>query len=162
MRPAPSIRAPPDPPHVGLASGPDQRTLRSVSQGRLRVVVADNDRDALDLIATDLALEGHDIVGRAADGENAVALCGALAPDVLVTDYRMAPGIDGVAVARRLLRGLPGIRVIVYSNYRDPAIARAAERTGALFLEKGNLAALRRAVRGEQVSPTRRPSPPPT
>jgi DNA-binding NarL/FixJ family response regulator len=113
---------------------------------RVRVVVADNDTDALDLVATDLALEGHDVVGTARDGEQALELCEALRPDVLVTDYRMPPGPDGVKVARRVRAAGTVGRVIVYSNYRDPKIVRAVERAGAAFLEKGNLMALRRAV----------------
>ena len=116
---------------------------------RLRVVVADNDSDALDLIATDLALEGHTIVGQATTGEEALALCEELDPDVLVTDYRMAPGIDGVTVARRVRESGRPVRVILYTNYRDTRIVRDAERAGATFLEKGNLTALRRAVEGE-------------
>ena len=39
-----------------------------------RVVVADNDPEALDLVCIDLDLEGHDIVGRATDGETAVEI----------------------------------------------------------------------------------------
>jgi CheY-like chemotaxis protein len=117
--------------------------------GPLRVVVVDNDPDALELVVTDLTLEGHAVVGQARDGETALALCSDLEPDVLVTDYRMAPGINGVTVARRIRDRDSAIRVILYSNYRDREIQTAAERAGAQYLEKGDLAALRRAVRGD-------------
>ena len=112
----------------------------------MRLVLADNDRDALDLIALDLRLEGHDVAAAVEDGEEAVAACDREKPDVLVVDYRMPPGIDGVEVARRVLSGPSVGRVIVYSNYVDAKVIASAERLGARWLQKGDLAALRRAV----------------
>jgi two-component system NarL family response regulator len=126
-----------------LAPAPDS-TDRPAG-GRLRVVVADNDGDALDLVTIDLGLEGHDVVGTAPDGARAVQLCRSLQPDVLVVDLRMPPGPDGLAVAREL-RDQPGLRVVLYTNYRDASVARAAAEAGASYLLKGDLRALRRAV----------------
>lgn len=111
----------------------------------LRVVVADNDTDALDLLVLDLQLEGHTVVGAATQGEEAVELCLALKPDVLVVDYRMPPGCNGLEVVRRV-RGVPGLRAVVYSNYHDERLRQQVARLGATFLQKGQLAALRRAV----------------
>jgi two-component system NarL family response regulator len=126
-----------------LAPAPD-RTDRPAGQ-RLRVVVADNDKDALDLVAIDLGLEGHDIVGAASDGARAVQLCRSLHPDVLVVDLRMPPGPDGIAVAQEL-RDEPGLRIVLYTNYRGAEVASAAAAAGATYLLKGDLRALRRAV----------------
>ena len=109
-------------------------------------MVADNDADALDLAELDLGLEGHDVVATANDGEGAIEACRTHRPDVLVVDYRMPPGVDGVGVARAVLReGLAG-RVIVYSNYADPKVIARAQQIGATWLRKGDLPALRRAV----------------
>ena len=110
-----------------------------------RVVVVDNDQDALDLLVLDLSLEGHDIVGTAMDGDHAVALCETLRPDFLVVDYRMPPGPSGLDVARRV-RELPGLRVVVYSNYHDDKLREQTARAGATFLQKGQLTALRRLL----------------
>lgn len=109
-------------------------------------MIADNDRDALDLIALDLRLEGHVVAAAVADGAGAVAACDRERPDVLVVDYRMPPGMNGVEVAKLVLAGATVGRVIVYSNYDDPKAIHAAERAGARWLQKGNLAALRQAV----------------
>jgi CheY-like chemotaxis protein len=117
----------------------------------LRVVVADNDLDALDLLVLDLQLEGHTVVGTATQGEDAVELCRALNPDVLVVDYRMPPGLSGLEVAR-LVRGQPGLRTVVYSNYHDRSLREQVAKAGATYLQKGQLVALRRAVAESAVS----------
>ena len=111
-----------------------------------RVVIADNDPDALELVCTDLHLEGHDIVGCAADGEAALELCRALSPDVLVVDYRMPPGPNGAEVARRMRKEMPAVTVVVFTNYDNAEVARAVRRAGGRLVHKGELQALRRAV----------------
>ncbi|MCU1588912.1 MAG: response regulator [Frankiales bacterium] len=108
----------------------------------LRVVIADNDPDALDLLDLDLTLEGHDIAGRGRNGEDAIRLCRELSPDVLVVDLRMPPGPDGLAVVGEL-QGQAGLSMIVYTNYRDAKLAARAERLGASYLLKGDLRTLR-------------------
>jgi DNA-binding NarL/FixJ family response regulator len=112
----------------------------------VRLVLADNDDGALELVNLDLGLEGHEIAATAADGLSAVAACEAHRPDVLVVDHRMPPGIDGVEVARRVLAAGTAGAVVIYSNYLDPKVVAKAEALGARWLEKGDLAALRAAV----------------
>jgi CheY-like chemotaxis protein len=114
----------------------------------LRVVVADNDPDALDLVVTDLGFEGHEIVGRCRDGATALELCRALRPDVAVLDHRMPPGPHGLAVAERLAEDAVGVRVIVHTNYQDADLVDAIRAAGAVYVPKGSLRALRRAVLG--------------
>ncbi len=111
-----------------------------------RIVVADNDPEWRDLIALDLTLEGHRIVGEAGSGEEALALCAAAPPDVLVVDHRMPPGMDGAIVAARVRDLLPQVPVIIFSNQEDPAVLAAAVRAGARLVLKTNLRALRQAV----------------
>ena len=112
----------------------------------MRVVVVDNDGAVLDLLLLDLGLEGHDIVGTAECGEEAVRVCEELRPDVLVVDLRLGPGIDGLEVARRVAK--PGLRVLIHTNYVNPTIVELADEAGAIVVEKGALRALRRAVCG--------------
>jgi len=113
----------------------------------LRIVVVDNDPDALALAVMDLTFEGHEIVGEGTSGEEALRLVEAEQPDVLVVDHRMPPGRWGAEVAELVARSSPSIRVIVYSNYRSVELSRRVRATGATFLAKGNIRALRRAVR---------------
>ena len=62
--------------------------------GMARIVVADNDLDALDLALTDLKLEGHEVFG-ALDAADAEVLVGRVSPDAVVLDYRMPPASPG-------------------------------------------------------------------
>ena len=113
----------------------------------LRIVVADNDSDALDLVLTDLRLEGHEVHG-APDAAGAEALVKSLSPDVVVLDYRMPPGEDGLSLAERLVVEHEGLRVLIYSNYQKTELRARAAAAGVPFLAKGNLRVLRSAVIG--------------
>ena len=112
----------------------------------LRLVVADNDRAVVELLLLDLGLEGHSIVATASNGEDAVRSCEEHQPDVLVVDYRLGPGINGVEVARQVRPS--GLRVVLFTNYVNPTVVADATAAGAIVIEKGNLTALRRAVAG--------------
>ena len=112
----------------------------------MRLVVADNDNDALDLLVTDLTLESHEVVGTASGGADAVELCRRLRPDALVVDFRMPPGINGVETADQVRHERPDLRVILYTNYMNATVAGGARKAGAILIEKSNLRALRRAL----------------
>jgi len=111
----------------------------------MRVVVADNDGDALDLALTDLRLEGHEVYG-AQDAAGAERLIADLVPDAVVLDYRMPPGEDGLSLAERLVRDHAGMRVLIYSNYQSAELRARAAAVGVPFLAKGNLKVLRAAL----------------
>jgi CheY-like chemotaxis protein len=118
---------------------------RRESTAMTRVLVADNDADALYLAVLDLRLEGHTVVG-APDGESALAMVGDFMPDVVVLDYRMPPGPSGLDVGVRLRADQPDLRIVIYSNYQDVNLVRRAAEFGIPFLPKGNLRTLRAAV----------------
>lgn|GEM_PF-3060088 len=114
-------------------------------EGR-RIVIADNDPEWVALARFDLDLEGHDIVAVCSSGADAIDACRRYAPDVLVVDYRMPPGITGVEVARRVRAEHPEIKVVLFTNYEDELAVDGAAEVGAAYVLKGNLRALREAV----------------
>ena len=70
-----------------------------------------------------------------------------LAPEVVVLDHRMPPGLSGLDLAERLLNGDPRLRVVIYSNYQRVELAEdSGGRDGRAVPAKGNLRALRAAV----------------
>ena len=113
----------------------------------MRVVIADNDPDALELALTDLRLEGHE-VHAAVDAATARELVDRLVPDVVVLDHRMPPGPTGLELAEQLVAEGARSRVVIYSNYQDPGLRERAAAIDVPFLAKGNLRTLRAAVNG--------------
>lgn len=71
-----------------------------------------------------------EVVGTAADGEEAVAMATELHPDVVLMDLRM-PRCDGVEATRRLREQAPQVMVIVLTTYADDRSVLDALRAGA-------------------------------
>ena len=69
-------------------------------------------------------------VGEAATGGEAIRLCRALRPDVVLMDLMM-PERDGVAAIQAIHQELPEIRIIVLSSFGDDPMVRSALRAGA-------------------------------
>src|SRR3954451_179493 len=94
-----------------------------------RVVVADDSRLMRRILSDALARQGFDVVGAAADGDEALALCGDLRPDALTLDLHM-PGLDGLGVLRALRDGkAEPVPVVVVSAFSP---ARGAYAVDAL------------------------------
>jgi DNA-binding NarL/FixJ family response regulator len=104
----------------------------SEEDATLRVVVADDQRVVREGLVTSLSvLPGVEVVGAAADGEQAVALVSRYRPQVVLMDLRM-PRVDGVEATRRILAAHPATAVVVLTTYADDDSILAALRAGAL------------------------------
>jgi len=119
------------------------------------VVLADDQRVVREGLATLLGLlPGIEVLGTAADGEEAIALVQRLRPDVILLDLRM-PRCDGVEATRRLREEGAETKVIVLTTYADDRSVLEALRAGARgFLTKDAGAeeielAIEAVVRGE-------------
>ena len=73
---------------------------------------------------------GIEVVGTAADGDEALALAIQLRPDVVLMDLRM-PRCDGVEATRRLREHDASIKVLVLTTYADDRSVIDALRAGA-------------------------------
>ena len=97
----------------------------------IRVLVADDQKVVRDGLAMILGLlPDIEVVGTAADGDDATRQALAVRPDVVLMDLSM-PGCDGVAATRRILEAEPGIRVVVLTTYSDDQWVFAALAAGA-------------------------------
>jgi DNA-binding NarL/FixJ family response regulator len=105
----------------------------------IRVLVADDQALVRGGFAALLAAqEGIEVVGEAADGEQAVRMCRELGPDVVLMDIRM-PVLDGLAATRAIAAdpALAGVRVVVLTTFELDEYVFEAMRSGATgFLVK--------------------------
>jgi response regulator NasT len=116
----------------------------------MRVLIAEDEA----LIRMDmremLVEEGHDVVGEARDGAEAIELARELTPDVIFMDVKM-PGMDGIAAAGVIgaERIAPVVMVTAFSQARYIEEASAAGAMGYLvkpFSKKDLLPAMQVAV----------------
>ena len=121
----------------------------------IRLLIAEDERLTRDSLARLLALEDDiEIVGTAADGEEAIGLTRQRAPHVLLTDIGM-PRKNGIEVTQTLKAEFPDLGIVVLTIYHDDANVFAAIKAGAMgyVLKDGplddTLAAVRAVARGE-------------
>jgi DNA-binding NarL/FixJ family response regulator len=116
---------------------------------RIRVLIADDHplfRDGMHGLLD--SVPETEVVGEAANGEEAIALAETLQPDVILMDIKM-PGLNGLQAMREILHTSPHIRILIVSMLEDDDSVFAAMRAGACgYVPKGaNQAEMLRAIR---------------
>jgi DNA-binding NarL/FixJ family response regulator len=97
----------------------------------IRVLLADDHgviRDGLGRLIS--ALDGVELVGAAANGAEAVELCGRTEPDVVLMDLDM-PVLDGIEATKQIIAARPGTAVLVLTSFSDRPRIMAALGAGA-------------------------------
>ena len=131
--------------------------MTNASDRPIRVVIADD--HALIRAGVRALLGSFDnteLVGEAADGDEALRVVAETRPDVVIMDIHM-PGLDGVSATRSIAADFPDVAVLVVSMLEDDASVFAAMRAGARgYVVKGAdtddlLRALESVARGDVV-----------
>jgi two-component system, chemotaxis family, protein-glutamate methylesterase/glutaminase len=91
-----------------------------------RILVADDSTFMRRLLTQALTDAGFDVVGEAADGDEALALYRELGPDAMTLDLAM-PGMDGIGVLRALRGERSSLPVVVVSAFSPAHGARAVD-----------------------------------
>lgn len=115
---------------------PQESAGGDLAPGRGERILVVEDEEATREVLTDLlGLLGYEVVA-AERGEDALALPDLPAPDLLLSDV-LLPGIPGPALADRLKKRWPEMRVILMSGYTsDIAVPRDAAGRPVRFLQK--------------------------
>jgi DNA-binding NarL/FixJ family response regulator len=97
----------------------------------LRIVIADDQasvREGLVLLLD--GLPDIEVVGAAANGEQALDQVAAQQPDAILLDLHM-PVLDGIGATRRLTAEHPGVAIVILTTYADDSSVLQALQAGA-------------------------------
>ncbi|MET9337978.1 response regulator transcription factor [Nonomuraea sp. NPDC003804] len=122
----------------------------------IRVMLAEDQSMVRGALASLLNLEPDiEVVGEAANGQEAVAVVAAVRPDIALLDIEMPGGVDGITAGATI--AATGCRVMILTTFGRPGYLRRAMEAGAVaFLVKDSparelAAAIRRVHEGERV-----------
>ena len=116
-----------------ITSGPGKGTLvRMQNEGgvMVRVLIADDHTMVREGLRWALEHAGLDVVGEAADGEEAVDMAEQHQPDVVLMDLSL-PVLSGAAATKRIRTLVPGTSVLVLSMLSDDTAVSSALDAGA-------------------------------
>src|SRR5690349_15031128 len=120
----------------------------------MRILIADDHALFRDGLRSLLQVEGHEVIGEARNGREAIELTRKLNPDMVLMDVSM-PELDGISATRQLTSELPGVKVVILTASEDDAKLFDAIKAGAQGYLLKNLEAddffalLERASAGE-------------
>lgn len=98
----------------------------------IRVMIVDDH----DIVRRGIAtfLNGFDdllLVGEAANGQDALRICGDVQPDVIMMDM-MLPDMDGIALTRAMRAAYPDVRIVMLTSAKDGDLVQGALQAGAI------------------------------
>ena len=122
----------------GSAVAPDLPEESGAEPRPIRVLVADDHKIVRQGLVGILQIEPDiEVVGEAADGDEAVELARKLRPDVVIMDVTM-PRMNGIEATKLISRELRKTRVIGLSMHAEGDMAKAMRAAGAsAYLTKG-------------------------
>jgi DNA-binding NarL/FixJ family response regulator len=97
----------------------------------VRVLIADDHAMVREGLHWALEHAGYEVVGEAADGEEAVELAEQLRPDVILMDLSL-PVLSGVAATKRIRSLVPTTKVVALSMLSDETAVSSALAAGAV------------------------------
>jgi len=120
----------------------------------VRILIADDHTLFRDGLRSLLIAQGHEVVGEAKNGRDAVTLAQELRPDLVLMDVQM-PELDGIEATRLISAALPDMKVVMLTASEEETKLFDAIKSGAQGYLLKNLEAeefsemLERAQRGE-------------
>jgi NarL family two-component system response regulator LiaR len=118
-------------------------------QPPIRVLIVDDHDMLREGLASFLAAYPDlELAGQAANGREALRVCEAARPDVILMDLRM-PEMDGVQTTRQILERHPGMKIVALTSFGEEDLVRAELRAGAIgyLLKNVSASELAQAIR---------------
>lgn len=109
--------------------------MTKTETAKKRVLVAEDETlIRMDIVET-LTAAGYDVVGQAADGQEAIDLALELEPDLCVLDVKM-PKVEGITAAEEILKELSCAIVMLTAFSQKELVQRAAEVGAMAYVTK--------------------------
>ena len=113
----------------------------------LRVLIADDEADVRLMLRLQLESHGHEVTGEATNGIEALELCAADEPDVVLLDLLM-PRMNGYDVVPRVRSEHPRVAVVAFTGVVGDQVRRELARLGVpVVLKTGTFAPVEAAMR---------------
>jgi DNA-binding NarL/FixJ family response regulator len=96
----------------------------------MRLFICDDNEEYRTLVRMVLEMAGHEIVGEAGDGEQALAHAPTTDPDVVLLDLNM-PNMNGFEALPHLRERLPATKILILTTGQAPKERQRALESGA-------------------------------
>jgi DNA-binding NarL/FixJ family response regulator len=96
----------------------------------MRILIADDHSLFRDGLRSLLVAEGHEILGEAKNGEEAVRLTRELKPDLVLMDVQM-PELDGISATKLIVAEMPEVKVVMLTASEEESKLFEAIKSGA-------------------------------
>jgi NarL family two-component system response regulator LiaR len=109
-----------------------ERSASTIDQQSIRVMIVDDHTMVRKGLAAMLKVRpGLKLVGEARNGQEALRVCKAVQPDVILMDLVM-PRMDGPTAIRAVRTRWPGVRVIALTSFQEKDLVQQALQAGAI------------------------------
>ena len=96
----------------------------------MKILIADDHALFRDGLRSLLIAQGHEVVGEAKNGREAIALTHDLKPDLVLMDVSM-PELDGIAATREIVAAMPETKVVILTASEQETMLFDAIKAGA-------------------------------
>ena len=96
----------------------------------MRIFIADDHALFRDGLRSLLTAHGHEVVGEAKNGREAVAMAREIMPDMILMDLSM-PEVDGLTATKQITAELPAVKVVILTASESDATLFEAIKSGA-------------------------------
>lgn len=96
----------------------------------MRILIADDHALFRDGLRSLLTAQGHEVVGEAKNGREAVAMAREIAPEMVLMDLSM-PEVDGLAATKLITAELPHVKVVILTASESDQLLFDAIKSGA-------------------------------
>jgi DNA-binding NarL/FixJ family response regulator len=96
----------------------------------MRILIADDHALFRDGLRSLLTAQGHEVVGEAKNGREAVAMAREIVPDMVLMDLSM-PEVDGLAATKQMTAEMPAVKVVILTASESDSTLFEAIKSGA-------------------------------